>query len=1132
MKASIGIVILIALMTMGVRTYITYALNQSTIEHITEQALHLPTHVDAVWSHWYGFQPRIHLRGVTLLDATTHKPVVRLKQVVIQVDLLKSVLHHQLVPAAVIVRGVRLRLQHGQAQQLMLTGHHAHSKPFDISHLISWMLLQTNISITDVSLTGLHGLPLSNFHLQFYQVRHVYHFYISGHMGSSERSTLTLQGRLKIPLQGWRHANGCLYAAVSDLSTKDIKQLKSQFIALRHLPMHQLSGSAQVWMQLHQGQWQRIISRYALSQLAWGAARFMGLHGKVLLKNQRQHILVNWQQSQGTLTQPVAFNRPLELGQLDTQYLIQKNAQPKQLIVNYLSWKTPDLALVLQGRGEDVTGHPILSMKGSFNIKQLSQLRFLLPLKKLDPSLGHLVEQAFQSGNLSKGRFLYRGPLDLQALSENAAQFEMSAVMHSLTSRFSPVWPPLFTPVMQVSAHNKTLRLVSSHAIDMHTALNSMHIDIPDITQPIMHIMLDASSNARNIMQLLWHSPLLIPLQLKPLNLRGGLLIHLDLSIPLYLRDFLKVDARGAITLSHIKLSNKDWHLDVNDMHGLICFNNKILSSKHLAAQFYGLPLKLKLKSVASTPDPITRLHVNGEFNMKTLATHLKLSAFKMWQGKAPFALRLDLHAIDDPRGDTFYFSSPLTGLSNQQMPRLFSKKAKDKRPIHLVINVHHDQSIFIRGSYNHEVNSALVFHHAVDGFKFYSGNVGLNDGRLVFLPLPGLVVNGHVSQLNVARWLALYQQLSVARATTPSSSPIKIRQVDLHVDQAKWKYETLHHFRIQMVALKGYQQININSREMIGTIDLPDQAASPWVVRVKRLTLPAMQKKATQFKLDYKKIPAMDLKIKHLSVGKHNDGQLSMITRHGAHGLLLKQLHWVTSSADLDLSGAWQHNGSHDKTRLQGHFSSMHWGRCLKRWQASPMLLAGQGTLTFSAWWPGAPTHVDWSQFLGRIALHLKNGTLGHMSHDTMNAVGLGRFLNVFSVGAMMSHMRSDFKDMPDNGLWFNHLDGDWSVRRGVAHTHDLSLAGEVVSLKGRGAVDLAHHKLDMHLAVTPQVTNSLPLVAGVFGGPIVGVAAWVANKMFGQQVDQLSASMVHVTGAWAHPHVKKMHRYRNHRV
>ena len=73
--------------------------------------------------------------------------------------------------------------------------------------------------------------------------------------------------------------------------------------------------------------------------------------------------------------------------------------------------------------------------------------------------------------------------------------------------------------------------------------------------------------------------------------------------------------------------------------------------------------------------------------------------------------------------------------------------------------------------------------------------------------------------------------------------------------------------------------------------------------------------------------------------------------------------------------------------------------------------------------------------------------------------------------------------------------------------------------SIELNGRIGLAAKDYAMHVKITPYVTSNLPLVATLVGGPIVGVATWVADRMISSQVSKATTYQYLVTGPWANP-------------
>ena len=74
------------------------------------------------------------------------------------------------------------------------------------------------------------------------------------------------------------------------------------------------------------------------------------------------------------------------------------------------------------------------------------------------------------------------------------------------------------------------------------------------------------------------------------------------------------------------------------------------------------------------------------------------------------------------------------------------------------------------------------------------------------------------------------------------------------------------------------------------------------------------------------------------------------------------------------------------------------------------------------------------------------------------------------------------------------------------------------------RGDINLADKTLDQNVVVMPQVGGGIALAAGLIGGPIVGVATWVADKVLTSTVLRDHGLLFHVSRPWDNPVVKSM--------
>jgi len=75
-------------------------------------------------------------------------------------------------------------------------------------------------------------------------------------------------------------------------------------------------------------------------------------------------------------------------------------------------------------------------------------------------------------------------------------------------------------------------------------------------------------------------------------------------------------------------------------------------------------------------------------------------------------------------------------------------------------------------------------------------------------------------------------------------------------------------------------------------------------------------------------------------------------------------------------------------------------------------------------------------------------------------------------------------------------------------------------------GEVDLSQETQKLRVRVLPHVSDSLSIAGAIVGGPIAGVATFLAQKVLKDPLDQIAAYEYSVTGNWTEPNVVRIER------
>jgi uncharacterized protein YhdP len=75
-------------------------------------------------------------------------------------------------------------------------------------------------------------------------------------------------------------------------------------------------------------------------------------------------------------------------------------------------------------------------------------------------------------------------------------------------------------------------------------------------------------------------------------------------------------------------------------------------------------------------------------------------------------------------------------------------------------------------------------------------------------------------------------------------------------------------------------------------------------------------------------------------------------------------------------------------------------------------------------------------------------------------------------------------------------------------------------------GDLDLAHETQKLRVRIAPEVSDTVSIASTILGGPLVGAAAFLAQKALRDPLGQMITFDYDVTGTWSDPSVTRVSR------
>jgi len=166
---------------------------------------------------------------------------------------------------------------------------------------------------------------------------------------------------------------------------------------------------------------------------------------------------------------------------------------------------------------------------------------------------------------------------------------------------------------------------------------------------------------------------------------------------------------------------------------------------------------------------------------------------------------------------------------------------------------------------------------------------------------------------------------------------------------------------------------------------------------------------------------------------------------------------------------------------------------------------------------WPGAPTDFQANQVTGDLELQLKSGSFLPVPSQATDPL---RFIGVFNLAGLVQ--RANVNQLFDPGLTFDRASGDFSFGRGEVNINEFTIRNGGGRLALGGLYNMNSETIDAELVVTLPLVDNIPWVAALAGGLPIAAGAYLASKVFEDQMKSLSSGVYSVSGRVSSPEVK----------
>ncbi len=401
----------------------------------------------------------------------------------------------------------------------------------------------------------------------------------------------------------------------------------------------------------------------------------------------------------------------------------------------------------------------------------------------------------------------------------------------------------------------------------------------------------------------------------------------------------------------------------------------------------------------------------------------------------------------------------------------------------------------------------------------------------LVALQLP------HVNADDWSTWVASRTAAVTERGQNQQLPAIQLVSTINDLTVSGWKFQDA---QVNALWQKGGWQADVKANEILGQVSMKaSDAGNPdgqIYARLQRLRLnPEVLERDLPASDQRRSMPALDVQVEALSVEGQDWGQVKLVAdntwvsqgRRWVPSWEVKQLDVKLPEAEFKATGSWKPQATALSPAAQGQWrdTQLDWrltvsdaGKLLARFGMSGVLKGGNGQLQGGLTWQGSPLKIDKPTLSGNLTMNLGRGQF--LKADP----GIAKLLGVLSLQSLPRRLLLDFKDVFQSGFGFDELKGRAQIQKGLLQTRDLTMRGATASVLMEGVADIVRETQDLQVVVVPELdAGALSLWAGLTN-PVLGLASYVAQRVFGDAVSSATVRAFHVTGPWKDPQVNPM--------
>lgn len=760
-----------------------------------------------------------------------------------------------------------------------------------------------------------------------------------------------------------------------------------------------------------------------------------------------------------------------------------------------------------------------LALGIDYSGRKIEELTPYLPTKGMSQKLKKWLEKALVSVPRVSGHAMVKGRLGDFPFDKTNGTLEANLYAEEAILKYHPSWPIATQLDAQLFFNKRVMSAHIKHALIEKNNVSNLSLLIKPLGTEKQSLLLTVNDqfDSSSLVNFVLNTPLKNKLNmLSTMDFSKKIILDLNLTIPLYDNEKHK-PLWGSIKFNNNSLDfSPTLDMNLSAIKGELLFNEKGIINSQLSANLLSYPLDFSIENQTLSP---TGLMIMGKGKMSIRQLKDKYRFLPIDDFEGTLSYKGSLFFPDDKPETVVNLSSYLNEIQTKLPPPFATLVKHETLTLHSKIET---DNFLLALSVRDKFNSHFNFKKTADGYSLEKGQLFFGKNRTHISPPNIMLVEGHIDELSVSAWRNWFENTTVFNETHAASIPLYAKLIikKLEFNQKKYSqtwvdfkpFETAHLLTVVNDKIKGkaYFPPNFLNKGIDIQLDFFHFENTN-----------ALEDNNFNALLS---LPPLNININELTYNGALLGALTLKSKVDNTTFIIEALSLTSPLYGVNLVGHWAENKASSKVSLEGVVQSNSLSTVLEKGGILPVIESKKSLLTFNVNAHKSLNAIELKDFNGNLSLKLTNGRITHLSEDVEKSLGLGKLISILSLQTLPRRLTLDFSDLSKDGFTFDILKGDFVLSKGRLSTSNSYLDGPVSYVSMKGALNILKKNYDLTLKIVPHITASLPVVATIAGGPIAGIAAWVASKIINQGIRKVTSYTYKILGPWEHPVVHQV--------